>query len=110
MPVIDISEVQAGTIQLKFDSSWRPEFDGDYHQTANITAFFNDQEPVEILLWESDGTSPNFKDDNSTNETITVDLENPQGATSVVLTFGMYDAGNDWWWAIDNIQLTGSPK
>jgi hypothetical protein len=109
-PVIDISEVQAGTIQLKFDSSWRPEFDGDYHQTANITAFFNDQDPVEILLWESDGTSPNFKDDNSTNETITVDLENPQGATSLVLTFGLFEAGNDWWWAIDNIVITGSPE
>ncbi len=88
MPVIDISEVQAGTVQLTFDSSWRPEYDGDYHQTANITAFYNDQEPIEILLWESDDTSPNFKDDNSTNETITVNLENPPGATSLVLTFG----------------------
>ena len=109
-PAIDISEAQAGTVQLKFDSSWRPEYDGDYHQTANITAFFNDQDPVEILLWESDGTSPNFKDDNSTNETITVDIDIPPGATSLVLTFGLFEAGNDWWWAIDNIQLTGAPK
>ena len=62
------------------------------------------------MLWESDSSSPNFKDDNSTNETITVDLENPPWATTVVLTFGLYDAGNDWWWAIDNVKVTGTPK
>jgi len=25
----------------------------------------------------------------------------------MVLTFGLFDAGNDWWWAIDNIEVTG---
>jgi len=109
-PAIDISGTQAGTVQLTFDSSWRPEFDDSYHQTANITASFNGAEPIVVLLWESDSSSPNFKDDNSTNETITVDLNNPPWATSVVLTFGYFDAGNDWWWAIDNIKVTGIPK
>ncbi len=109
-PAIDISEAQAGTVQLQFDSSWRPEFDSDYHQTGNITASFDGAEPIEVLLWESDGTSPNFKDDNSTNETITLNLQNPPWATSVVLTFGLFEAGNDWWWAIDNILVTGFPK
>ncbi|MCP4260042.1 MAG: hypothetical protein GY774_21380 [Planctomycetes bacterium] len=109
-PAIDISEAQAGTVELKFDSSWRPEFDSDYHQTGNITASFDGSEPIEVLLWESDGTSPNFKDDNSTNETITLNLNNPPWATSVVLTFGYFEAGNDWWWAIDNILVTGFPK
>jgi hypothetical protein len=28
----------------------------------------------------------------------------------MVLKFGMFDAGNDWWWAIDNIKVTGMPK
>ena len=109
-PPIDISGDEVGTVQLTFDSSWRPEYDSNYHQTANITASFNGAEPIEILLWESDPSSPNFKDDNSTNETITVALENPPWATSVVLTFGLYDAGNDWWWAIDNVKITGIPK
>lgn len=109
-PVIDISGAQAGTVQLTFDSSWRPEFDDNYHQTANITASFDGAEPIEILLWESDSASPNFKDDNSTNETITVDVDNPPWATTVVLTFGYFDAGNDWWWAIDNIEVSGLPK
>ena len=109
-PAIDISNAQAGTVQLTFDSSWRPEFDDNYHQTANITVSFNGAEPIEVLLWESETGSPNFKDDNSTNETITIDLENPPWATSVVLTFGLYEAGNDWWWAIDNLKVTGMPK
>jgi len=109
-PAIDISGAQAGTVQLKFDSSWRPEFDSDYHQTANITASFDGEEPIEVLLWESDPSSPSYKHDQSTNETIIVDLDNPPWATSVVLTFGLFEAGNDWWWAIDNVQVTGFPK
>jgi hypothetical protein len=109
-PAIDISGCQASTVQLTFDSSWRPEFDDNYHQTANITASFNGEEPIEVLLWESDSSSPNFKNDNSTNESITVYLENPPWATNVVLKFGLFEAGNDWWWAIDNIKVTGMPK
>ena len=107
---IDISSAQAGSVLLVFDSSWRPEYDDNYHQTANITASFNGEEPIEVLLWESDSSSPNYKNDNSTNETITVKLENPPWATNVVLTFGLFDAGNDWWWAIDNLKVTGMPK
>jgi hypothetical protein len=108
-PEIDISGVQAGTVELEFDSSWRPEFDSDYHQTANITVSFNGADPIELLLWESDGSSPNFKPD-STNETVVLNLQTPPWATSMVLTFGLFDAGNDWWWAIDNIKISGFAK
>ncbi len=109
-PVIDIAGFEAGSVQLKFDSSWRPEFDDNYHQTANIMASFDGGEPIEVLRWESDPTSANFKDDNSTNETIVINLDNPAGATTVVLTFGLFEAGNDWWWALDNIEVSGLPK
>ena len=63
---------------------------------------------VEVLLWSSDENDPNYKDDNSTNDMITVPLNNPSGAQSMVVTFGLFDAGNDWWWAIDNIEITGT--
>ncbi|MCP4607343.1 MAG: LamG domain-containing protein, partial [Planctomycetes bacterium] len=36
-----------------------------------------------------------------------VKLDAPEGAKKVVLTFGLFDAGNDWWWAIDNIEVRG---
>jgi len=107
-PAIGLSGVEAGTLQLKFDSSWRPEYDSNYHQTANITASFDGADPIEVLRWESDESSPNYKP-YATNETVIVDLGDPAGAASVVLTFGLFDAGNDWWWAIDNVEVSVLP-
>ena len=111
-PAIDISDFEAGSLQLKFDSSWRPEFDGDYHQSGIITASYDGGEGITLLLWLSDPSSPNFKPESldNENETVVLDLNPPPGATSVVLTFGMFDAGNDWWWAIDNIEVSGLPR
>jgi len=105
-PPIDISGVKAGTLALTFASSWRPEFDDDYHQTGNLTVSFDGGEPEELFRWESDGASPNFKAD-ATNESVTVEINPPGGAQNMALTFGLFDAGNDWWWAIDNVQVTG---
>jgi hypothetical protein len=103
-PAIDVSGIEAGTLELKFDSSWRPEFDDNYHQTANVTASFDGGDPVEVMLWESDEASANFHP-YATNETVVVALDSPADAKKVVLTFGLFDAGNDWWWAIDNIEV-----
>jgi len=105
-PAIDISTMEAGTVQVKFASSWRDEFDDDYHQSANIKVSYDGGEPLEVLLWESDPTSGNFKND-AQNETVVLTLDNPMGARSMVLTFGLFDAGNDWWWAIDNLEVSG---
>jgi len=109
---IDISGVDAGTLQLKFDSSWRPEFDSDYHQSAIVTASFDGEEEIEVLLWLSDSSDPKYKPESlaNENETVVINVDNPPWATSVVLTFGLFDAGNDWWWAIDNVQVIGFPK
>ncbi len=101
-PALSLAGVAANTAVLKFDSSWRPEFDDNYHQTALVNVSYDGAEPVQVMLWESDGNSPNFKPD-SVNETVRVPLNNPAGASSMVVTFGLVDAGNDWWWAIDNI-------
>jgi len=102
---IDISGFEAGTVQLKFDSSWRPEI----IQTANVTVQYDGGDPIEVLRWESQ-PGANYKDDNSTNETIIVDLDNPPGATNAVLTFGYFNTDNNWWWAIDNIEVSALPR
>ncbi len=102
---IDLSNAKPNTVQLKFDSSWRPEYDTNYHQTANLRVVFDNAEPIELFRWESNSDSPNFKND-ATNETIILDIPNPDGAQSMVIIFGYFDAGNDWWWAIDNILIT----
>ena len=105
---ISLEGVDANSVELTFDSSWRPEFDSNYQQTGSVKVSYDGGPLEEVLLWESDETSEFYKDDNSTNETITVPLNNPEGATSMVVEFGLFDAGNDWWWAIDNIQITGA--
>jgi F5/8 type C domain-containing protein len=102
---IDLSTSKPGTVHLEFASSWRPEFDDNYHQSVNLTVSFDGGEPVELMLWLSDSSSPNFKE-SATNETVSLDIDNPAGATNMVITFGLFDAGNDWWWAIDNVVVT----
>jgi len=111
---IDVTEVEANSLVVVFASSWRPEFDSNYRQTGIIDATYDDGAPGRIMHWVSDSsapfwepgiTEPSFKDDNSTNEEIVVPLNNPAGVSNLKLTFGMFDAGNDWWWAVDNIAV-----
>ena len=103
-PEIDVSGIAAGTLFANFHSSWRPEFDGNYHQEGYILASYDGAEPVEILTWVSDQASANYHDHNQ-NEVVTLPLKNPDGSQKLQLTFGMREAGNDWWWAIDNLVI-----
>ncbi|MEM8945824.1 MAG: PEP-CTERM sorting domain-containing protein [Planctomycetota bacterium] len=102
-PEIDITGILAGELVLMFDSSWRDEDDN----TAVITVDYGNG-PVEVLRWESDEASAFFHDDNP-NETVVVSLDNPDGATSATVAF-QYIGGNDWWWAVDNIQVGTIPE
>ena len=105
-PAIDISGAQAGSLTVTFDSSWRPEYADYGRQTGNLTVSFDGAKAVQLFLWESNSGSVNYKPD-STNETVTVPIEVPAGAKKMVLTFGLFDCGNNWWWAIDNVEVTG---
>ena len=102
-PAISLSGVSANSAAIEFASSWRPE----NSQKANLTVAYDGGTPIEILRWESDPLSPFFKAD-ATNELVTVALANPTGASEVVVTFGMFEAGNDWWWAVDEVEVTGT--
>ena len=110
-PPISLDGVPPSSVLLKFDSSWRPECcddgDGTNNQTATVTVTFDDGEPIEIMHWSSDGGDATFHGDNSTNESVTVPIENPEGAATMTIQFGLTKGGNDWWWAIDNIVVSG---
>jgi hypothetical protein len=108
-PAIDISAAKAGTLELTFDSSWRPEFADYGEQSGNLKVSFDGGKAQELFLWLSDTSSPKFKPD-ATNETVKVKIDAPAGAKSMVLTFGLFNCGNNWWWAIDNILVTAAPK
>jgi hypothetical protein len=87
---------------VAFDSSWRPEG----LQQARITATFDTDEPVVVMRWDS-FAGPTFKPD-ATNERVTITIDNPPGASQAILTFWMLDARNNWWWAIDNVEVSGA--
>ncbi len=103
-PAISLAGAAPRTARIVVDSSWRPEVT----QTATIFASFDGGTPVEVLRWTSIAGDANFKTD-ATNETITVPLNNPEGASTVTLSFGLTDAGNNWWWALDNLFVVADP-
>jgi hypothetical protein len=108
-PNIPISGAPANGITLKFSSSWRPEARDDTgpdglqtnDQTGVVRVSFDGGAAVEVLRWNSVDGSPTFKPD-SQNEEVTLAINNPAGATTMKVTFGLLNAGNDWWWAVDN--------
>ena len=71
-------------------------------QTAVLSVSFDGGPSQEILRWDSTPTSPFFKDD-APNELIEIIINKPAGASSAEFEFALVEAGNDWWWAVDNI-------
>ncbi len=112
-----LSGAAQNSLYVAFNSSWRPEYDGNYRQSGLVEVIYDDQSPVNIFTWLSSvedpliSTLPNavFKDDDSTNELLWYPLNNPAGAQAAQLKFGMFQAGNDWWWAVDNISVGRPP-
>ncbi len=113
-PSIDVSATAEGTATLTFDSSWRPEDT----QAAVVSVSYDGGASIDVLRFDPDGgntivvrplegSETVVPDPEQVNEAVTVDLGNPAGASSLVVSFRMYDATNDWWWAIDNVRVTG---
>ena len=112
-PSIKIKGAAADSLVLIFDSSWRP----DDPQRGEINVSFDGGKEEQILLYESSGaqtvvTIPTLKkngekvaDLQQVNETLEIPIDNPADVTEMVISFGLLNARNDWWWAIDNIKL-----
>lgn len=112
-PPINIVGAAENSLILTFDSSWRPEDT----QTAVVTVSFDGGSEERILLFESSGTQtlvtiPTLEKNQEAlndlaqvNETLEIPINNPADAAEVIISFGVIDATNDWWWAIDNIKL-----
>lgn len=94
-PSIDVSAEDA--ITFDFDSSWRPED----AQAAALVAYL-DGTPVELFTWSSDSSSPNYKPD-AVNENLMFVVDTT-GVSSIEFEFS-YVGTNDWWWAVDNLQV-----
>jgi len=82
-----------------------------------VTVSFDGGNEEQILLFESSGTQtlvtiPTLEkkqealnDLEQVNETLEIPINNPADAAEVIISFGVIDATNDWWWAVDNIKL-----
>ncbi len=119
-PPINIKGAARKSLILTLDSSWRPEDT----QTAEITVSFDGGAEERILFFQSVGidagahtlvTIPtlkmdeeDIKDGEQINESLEIPIDNPANAAEMVISFGVIDAQNDWWWAIDNIKLVST--
>lgn len=100
-PTISLDGADKGAIKIAFDSSWRPED----AQEAAIFVTFDGGQKREVMSWSSDSSDPNYKAD-ATNERVELIIDLPDGASGMQIEFAMPAGGNDWWWAIDNIEVT----
>ncbi|MEO2005507.1 MAG: hypothetical protein ABGY41_15585 [Candidatus Poribacteria bacterium] len=113
-PSFDVSSIAEGSAMLTFDSSWRPEDT----QAAIVSVAYDGGAAMEVLRFDPngndailvrplDGSSEDLGNLELINNAMSVGLGNPAGASSAVVSFRMYDGTNDWWWAIDNVRVTG---
>lgn len=99
--------VPSGTRKLyvSFDSHYRQEAP----QKASLTAVFDTGEEVRLLSYSSDATGNDNAGRDVENTYVTKELTPPAGARTVTLKFRMYDAGNNWYWAVDHVRVDDSP-
>ncbi|MEO2046506.1 MAG: hypothetical protein ABGX16_08020 [Pirellulales bacterium] len=98
-PLIDISGFAANTLEVSFFSTWVPE---DLQEAA-FRVTYDTTGTTELFRWDSQAGA-NFKSA-ATNENVQIAINNPVGASTVQLEWDMVEAGNDWWWGIDNISV-----
>jgi len=101
-PAIDLSPVGTGLLEINFDSSFRPY----PTMTGIVEVSFDDGASFDALLTLNDDTVPGGTSSlDRANEFVSLTVDIPAGATEAIVQWRMADAGNDWWWAIDNVEV-----
>ena len=103
-PSIPLNGINADSLQLEFDSSYRPEDSGT--EFARVYVSFDGGAFQQLSEFNPDN-SGGAGSTQRINDHLVYDLHNAVGAQSVQIRWGYEDAGNDWWWAIDNVKITG---
>jgi hypothetical protein len=97
-PAISLSNVRANTVRIAFSSSFRAE----EPEIATLDVTFDGTNYTNLLTYDGN-TLP---DGALFNDPIDIAVNNPSSGT-MRFRFGMNNASNDWWWAIDNVVITG---
>lgn len=101
-PAIALAGIEPGSARLVVDSAWQPEG----NQTATVDVRYDGGPWLNVLTWTTGGETAHPAD---TNETLLIDLANPAGIGVAEIRFGLTQAGNNWFWALDNLRVTGTP-
>jgi hypothetical protein len=106
-PTINTAGVPANSLRLNFDSSFRP-YDG---MTGLVDVSFNGGTTFSNVLTLNTASTPGGDSSlQRADEAISLLLNNPGTGGGLVVRFGMTTAGNDWWWAVDNISVRQIPE
>lgn len=105
-PEISLAGQGANTVQLEFDSSFRPY----PTMVGTVDVSFDGGGNWDTLLTLNDdtvegGTSSLAR----ANSQEVLPLSNPADG-SAMIRFGITNAGNDWWWAVDNVAVSVVPE
>ncbi|MEU8025690.1 phosphocholine-specific phospholipase C [Micromonospora haikouensis] len=95
----------ASTLHLGFDSHYRQESP----QEAEVTVQFDTGAKVKVLHYSSATSGNTNQGQDQENRLVQLSCPVPAGATSAKVNFRIFNAGNNWYWAIDNIRLGTSP-
>jgi VCBS repeat-containing protein len=104
-PAVPLAGVPANSLTLDFDSSYRPEDPPPGNQVGIVEVSFNNGTSWTDLQDFNNNNSGGVGGEIRINEHLSMSANNPAGATSAMFRFGYLDAGNDWWWAIDNVAV-----
>lgn len=98
-PVFSLAGVGADSVNISFDSSFRAE----PTQIGLLDVSFDGGATFSNLLTLDGNTIP---DEERINEHLSFDVSNPDSG-DLVFRFGLVEGSNDWWWAVDNVSITG---
>ena len=96
-PSLDISNI--GEITVSLDSFLRNEVPSDY----SVDVVFNDGS-MNLAYYDSELIADALVID----EHLSFTFPNP-GSQSMMVSFSLLFGDNDWWWAIDNVNVEGVP-
>jgi hypothetical protein len=106
-PAISTAGIPANNLLLNFDSSFRP-YDG---MTGLVDVSFDGGANfANVLTLDTTSTPGGDSSLARADESISLPLNNPGTGGDLVVRFGMTNAGNDWWWAVDNISVQQIPE
>jgi hypothetical protein len=98
-PAINLAGLVANSVLISFDSSFRSE----PPEIATLDVTFDGGATFSNLLTYDGNILP---DAALFNDSIILPVNNPSSGT-MLFRFSMNNASNDWWWAIDNLEIGG---